>query len=142
MSYREQFAARTILSVANKITAQRNRQVQKLGLTAEQADALTYFHNHPGASINGLKDELRIRHQTASGIVNRLKEKKLIHLNQSKEDKRARRITLSQAGEAAFERLRESGAGTGDGLLSGMNEEEQREFMRLLEQADGNLSES
>lgn len=138
MSYREPIAARTIISIANKITAQRNEQVKKLGLTAEQADALVFFHNHPGESINGLKDELRVRHQTASGIVNRLKAKKLIHLTQSKDDKRARRISLTNAGERVFEQLQASGGETGDGLLQGMNEDDQREFMRLLEQADRN----
>lgn len=141
MSYREPIAARTIISIANKITAQRNGQVKQLGLTAEQAEALIYFHNHPGESINGLKEELRVRHQTASGIVNRLKAKKLIHLTQSKEDKRARRITVTNAGEKLFEQLQESGGDAGGGLLQGMNEEEQREFMRLLEQADRNTDE-
>lgn len=138
MSYREHNAARTIISISNRITARRNQQVQELGLTSEQADALTFFHNHPGSSINGLKDELRIKHQTASGIVNRLREKKMITMTASKEDRRARKIRLTAAGENAFEQVRESG-GIGDGLFSGISEDDQRELMRLLEMVDSNL---
>lgn len=139
MSYREHTAARSIISIANRITARRNQQVRELGLTSEQADALTYFHGHPGESINGLKDELRIRHQTASGIVNRLRAKKLIVLTQSKEDRRARKIRLTAAGEKIFEQIRDAGGETGDGLFAGMSEDEQREFMRMLETVESNM---
>lgn len=140
MSYRERVAARTILSVSNKITSQRTQDVRSLGLTAEQADALVFFHNHPDESINGLKDELRVRHQTASGIVNRLKDKKLVKLAPAKVDKRARSVSLTRSGEELFERLRETGE-TGDHLFDGMSEDDQRTFMRLLEVVDANLAE-
>ena len=39
--------SRKIQKLSNTITQRRNRDLKKLGLTAEQADALLFFHAHP-----------------------------------------------------------------------------------------------
>ena len=53
----------------------RDRDLEDLGLTSIQADALLFFDRYPHSQINGLRDHLNVSHQAACGLVDRMKTK-------------------------------------------------------------------
>lgn len=71
--------SRKIQKLSNTITQRRNRDLKKLGLTAEQADALLFFHAHPESAAADLKTHLSVTHQAARAIVERMVNKGLAH---------------------------------------------------------------
>ena len=61
--------SRKIQQLSNTITQRRNRDLKKLDLTADQADALLFFHAHPESAAADLKTcsppaSLRMMHAT------------------------------------------------------------------------------
>lgn len=57
--------SRKIQQLSNTITQRRNRDLKKLDLTADQADALLFFHAHPESAAADLKTHLGVTHQAA-----------------------------------------------------------------------------
>ena len=90
--------ARLILRMANQIVKNRNLHVKALGLTTEQADSLLFFLSHENAVINDLKDYLRVTHQTARGIVQRMEGKGVVTTRKSPTDGRYQVVSLSEKG--------------------------------------------
>ena len=133
--------ARLILRLANRIIRNRDRHVRALGLTTEQADSLLFFLGREGASITCLKEYLGVTHQTARGIVQRLKEKGLIETAPSPADGRRQLVRPTQGGVEMGARLRQNGSRTGSQLLAGMSREERELFRRLLQTAWDNIEE-
>jgi len=131
--------ARQVLNLANRIIKNRNKHLQELNLTAEQADSLTFFHLHRNRSISDLKDYLQISHQTARGIVKRLEEKKFLTLTVSDTDGRYKTVSLTEQGKKIIKRLEQNGTHTGFQLLEGMSEEEQKQFSGLIARALENV---
>ena len=131
--------ARKVLALANRIVITRNNHLKELELTAEQADTLLFFFQHENATISDLKDYLRIRHQTASGIVSRLAEKGLLSLTTSDADARAKIVRLTEQGMSIIHILQENGMHTGYNLLKDMDKNEQIQFVNLVEKALKNV---
>ena len=78
--------SRKIQQLSNTITQRRNRDLKKLGLTADQADALLFFHAHPESAAADLKTHLGITHQAARAIVERMVNKGLLITHVSSHD--------------------------------------------------------
>ena len=83
----------------------RDRDLEDLGLTSIQADALLFFDRYPNSQINGLRDHLDVSHQAACGLVDRMRTKGLLDVEVSGEDARARTVSLSKVGRGE-DRLR------------------------------------
>ena len=101
--------ARLILRMANQIVKNRNLHVKALGLTTEQADSLLFFLSHENAVINDLKDYLRVTHQTARGIVQRMEGKGVVTTRKSPTDGRYQVVSLSEKGRKMGAILLENG---------------------------------
>ncbi|MDP9801573.1 DNA-binding MarR family transcriptional regulator [Arcanobacterium wilhelmae] len=132
--------ARGILTLANRIIANRNEHLKEVGLTAEQADSLLFFSHNPESSTTHLKNFLRVRHQTASGLVARLAAKDMIEVTASDVDARAKVIHLTDKGNRAIHFLHEHGTHTGSDLLKGMSADEQQKFVEFIRTAQENVS--
>lgn len=131
--------ARQVLNLANRIIKNRNKHLQELNLTAEQADSLTFFCHSQNRSISDLKDYLHISHQTAQGIVKRLEEKNFLALTVSDADGRYKTVSLTEQGKKIIKRLEQNGTHTGFQLLEGMSDEEQKQFSELIGRALENV---
>lgn len=131
--------ARQVLNLANQIIKNRNKHLQELNITAEQADSLTFFHLNQNRSISDLKDYLHISHQTARGIVKRLEEKNYLVLTVSDTDGRYKTVSLTEQGKKILKRLEQNGTHTGFQLLKGMSYEEQKQFSELIAHALENM---
>lgn len=131
--------ARQVLNLANQIIKNRNKHLKQIDITAEQADALTFFHTGKGNTISDLKDYLHISHQTARGIVKRMEQKQLLNLASSEQDGRYKTVTITEYGKAVIKHLKENGTHTGYKLLKGMSPDEQNKFAELISSALKNI---
>lgn len=81
---------------------------QGLGLTPQQHQALLAVKGFPGGappSISELAARLRVRHNSAVGLVNRLVRQKLVQRTTSDEDRRRVHITLTGRGVQMLHKL-------------------------------------
>ena len=130
---------RLILKLANTIIKNRNRHLDALGLTTSQADSLQYFLANSESTVTDLKDYLEITHQTARGLVQRIEEKGLVSLMPSAVDGRCRVVLPTESGKELGVKMAHNRERTVLRLLSGMTEEEQETFYRLLRRAYENI---
>ena len=116
--------SRKIQQLSNTITQRRNRDLKKLGLTADQADALLFFHAHPESAAADLKTHLGITHQAARAIVERMVNKGLLITHVSSHDARYKTVTLTAQGEELHETMHRNCTDFGDVLLDHISAEE------------------
>ncbi|WP_179950310.1 MarR family winged helix-turn-helix transcriptional regulator [Lactiplantibacillus garii] len=138
----EAMVAREVLILARKLTRRRNQHLRELGLTAEQADALTFFTDHPRSSITAFKTVQHITHQTARLIVQRLVKRDLVTLVADPHDGRLKQVVPTTAGRAKREQLRQHGWQTSAVLFDDFTPAQQQAFLTLLQRANENLESS
>lgn len=132
-------AARLARQLGIAVTRARNGHLADVGLTVDQADALTYYADHPGVTIADWKNQQHIAHQTARLVVQKLVERGLIISTPSATDSRAKVNTLSPAGEAVRGQMYDGGEVTGRKLLAGLSGDQQAQFIQLLRKCLDNL---
>ena len=134
--------SRRIQQLSNTITQRRNRDLKKLGLTADQADALLFFHAHPESTAADLKNHLGITHQAARAIVERMVNKGLLITRVSPHDARYKVVTLTAQGEELHETMQRNCTDFGDVLLDHISAEDRNTLLKLITQTLDNLKNS
>ena len=102
----------------------RDRDLEDLGLTSIQADALLFFDRYPNSQINGLRDHLNVSHQAACGLVDRMKTKGLLDVEVSGEDARAKTVSLSEIGHKVCDDLKMKGSSAGHAAFDCLTSDE------------------
>ena len=100
---------------------------------------MLYFGTNEGATASGLKDHLKITHQAARNIVERLKQKNYLYTVISKYDGRANAVFLTEEGKCMFSSLKENGNRAGNTLLEGFSDEEKKQMLELIRRAAVNM---
>ena len=132
--------SRKIQQLSNTITQRRNRDLKKLDLTADQADALLFFHAHPESAAADLKTHLGVTHQAARAIVERMVNKSLLTI--SPHDARYKTVTLTAQGEELHETMQRNCTDFGDVLLDHISAEDRDTLLKLITQTLDNLKNS
>ena len=83
---------RKIQQLSHRIVLRRNKDLKSMGLTAEQADTLLFFHAHSGSSASDLRCSLGVTHQAARALVQRMADKGLLCVTPSPRDARYKLI--------------------------------------------------
>jgi DNA-binding MarR family transcriptional regulator len=112
-------------------------EMKRIGfdLTSVQFAALNAIHSHPGVDQATLAGMIAYDRATIGGVTNRLETKGYLQRRVSTRDRRARVLTLTEAGEAALARLIPVvGALQGD-ILRGLTEQESAVFLTLAAKA-------
>ncbi|MDV0429527.1 MarR family transcriptional regulator [Lactiplantibacillus sp. DA1] len=135
----DEMVARQVLVLARQIKRRRNQHLRTLGLTAEQADALTFFADQPGGTVTAFKIHQEITHQTARMIVQRLQTRGYVQLVVSPTDARAKQVVVTPSGRAKREQLRQHGWQTSAQMFAHLDAEQQQVFLDLLRQVNQNL---
>lgn len=130
---------RKILHIGNHLVTTRSEDLKRFGLTPSQSETLLFFDAHPGALIADLKTHLRISHQAARNLVERMKAKGLLEGTVSPADGRARQVRLTDQGRATCDRLKATGASVGRALLEGLTPQEKQTLDHLLDKISENL---
>ena len=124
---------RSMLRIGTFLAAKRNSRLRERGLTASQSEALLFLHENPGSSITSLKKYLKISHQAARILVERLREKELVSVRPDEVDSRLRNIALTELGCLLFAQLKQEGQEVGVCLLKSLSPEEMVQLDALLQ---------
>ena len=135
----DEMVARQVLILARQIKRRRNQHLRTVGLTTEQADALTFFTDQPGRTVTAFKTYQEITHQTARMIVQRLQTRGYVQLVVSPTDARAKQVVVTPSGRAKREQLRQHGWQTSTQMFAHLDAEQQQVFLDLLRQVNQNL---
>ncbi len=134
--------SRKIQQLSNTITQRRNRDLKKLDLTANQADALLFFHAHPESAAADLKTHLGVTHQAARAIVERMVNKSLLTTRISPHDARYKTVTLTAQGEELHETMQRNCTDFGDVLLDHISAADRDTLLALITHTLDNLKNS
>ena len=106
-------------------------KAEGLDLTAPQYAALYMLNDHPGIDQATLAGLIAYDRPTIGGVVDRLVGKGLVTRATNPEDRRAKRLALTDAGRDLLARLSPVVAAMQDAILPGLSAAERAEFMRL-----------
>lgn len=132
-----------VMQLSNALVKMRSSIAAEFGITSGQFSIMVFLLNNLDRDeINQLdiQNDLLITHQTVTGVLGRLEEKGYIICNQSKRDRRYKRITVTSLALEVKDALAESAKITESHLISSMSENERNEFNRLLLMALKNIS--
>ncbi len=122
---------RLLMKAGNALNNIRLDDLKKYNLTLSQSETILYFANNDGKNIKDLALHLRVTHQAARKLVDKLKEKDILSTTVSKNDKRSVQVFLTEKGEKLYTILKNNVTATGEILFKGFSEEEKEQ---LLEQ--------
>lgn len=117
----------------------KDRDLEDLGLTSIQADALLFFDRYPNSQINGLRDHLDVSHQAACGLVDRMRTKGLLDVEVSGEDARARTVSLSKVGRRVCDDLKRRGSSAGHAAFDCLTAEEIERLSETLDKIEAHM---
>ena len=104
-------------------------------LTPVQFAALVKVRAEPGVDQATLAGLIAYDRATIGGVIDRLVDKGFLKREASRRDRRAKELSLTPEGLAHLERVEPAVLSAQSLLLSGLGDEEQSEFMRLLQKA-------
>lgn len=142
MDSKEFIIERLILKTGNAINNIRTNDLEENGLTPAQSETVLFYSARPGASIKDLSMHLKITHQAARKLVEKLKIKGILEALVSDADKRYASIYLTGDGKKLCRKLKNSGADTGETILRGFSEKEKDDLLKLIQRIDENISEN
>ncbi|MBY6090910.1 MarR family winged helix-turn-helix transcriptional regulator [Pseudooceanicola sp. 502str34] len=102
-----------------------------LDVTPVQFAAMDAIRDNPGIDQAGIAAAIAYDRATIGGVIDRLEQKGWISRSVSKRDRRARVVTLTDAGTAMFERILPVVRDLQSDILPGLTEEERRHFLEL-----------
>lgn len=110
-----------------------SRRVQAAGLdiTSVQFAALEAIRIYPGSDQGTVAALIDYDRATVGGVIDRLVAKALVHRDVSKEDRRARVLHLTQAGEAVFRTLIDAATLAQQDMMAPLTSYERTTFLAL-----------
>lgn len=108
------------------------QETGELGVTPVQYAALQVVGNQPGIDQRTLARNIALDASTTGGVVDRLEARGWLQRKTAAEDRRARQLALTPAGEQALADTVPAMLRTQDQILAPLTERQRTEFMRLL----------
>ena len=109
-------------------------------LTPVQYAALTQISDEPGLDQATLAGLIAQDRTTMGGVVERLVEKGFVARAVSRKDRRARELRVTDKGRRMLEKIAPAVAETQRILLSGLNDKEAAQFLKLFAKATAELN--
>jgi DNA-binding MarR family transcriptional regulator len=108
------------------------QELAELGITPVQYAALQTLGNQPGIDQRTLARNIALDASTTGGVVDRLQTRGWVERRTSPEDRRARQLALSAAGQQALAESVPAMLRAQELILAPLSPQEQAEFMRML----------
>lgn len=132
---------RLILKIGNTINNTRHEDLVKNNLTSAQSETILFYSYNSGQSIKELALHLKISHQAARKLVDKLKSKNILESLMSTEDKRYSKVYLTEFGTELCGLLKQNGASAGEKMLKGFSESDKAQLCNFLEKIEVNIDE-
>ena len=116
-----------------------DRRVRSLGLTRSQWWVLNHLYRNDGVTQSELADMLEIEKPTLGRLLDRLEAKGWVRRGNDLNDRRAKRVYLTEEVAPAMKAMRAAAAEVRREALSGLSTEEQERFVDTLLAVKGNL---
>lgn len=130
---------RQILKLGHQLITRRSVDLKRHQLTASQSETLLYVDAHPKADIADLKAYLKISHQAARKLIERMKAKALLDTCTASEDRRAKHIFLTEHGRQLCRELKANGSQVGRTIFNQLSSTQKRELAALLDKISDQL---
>ena len=123
-----------IKRIGNALAKEAAHNMQTHALTMQQAHALVTLRHAPGGSmtLKELEDHFCAAQSTVAGLVSRLEKKGLVEGFPDPEDKRVKRVRITEAGNAMHQTCRQDVVASEQRLTAGLTEDERAAFLELL----------
>ena len=132
--------ARKVQMIGRLIKANRDLDLESIGLTSSQSDAMIFIRSNPGCTINDLRAFLGVSHQAASALVDRMRNRGLLETMVLDGDRRSRVIIMTDAGEDLVSGIEQLGAKAGRNITDGLSEKDVAELSGSLDVMMSNLT--
>jgi len=117
-----------------------DRRVKPLGLTRSQWWVLNHLFRHDGVTQSELADILEVEKATLGRLLDRMEAKGWVRRANHADDRRAKRVFLSDEVEPALKAMRAAAAELRRDALAGLSAEDQIRFVDTLLAIKSNLS--
>lgn len=130
-----------IKQIHDSLEKKSNNALRSQDLTMAQVGVLFELNakDSKQMQLKELEHVMHVAQSTAAGIVLRLEQKGFVESFGSEEDRRIKIVRITQAGLQCCRQARESMDETEELLLKGLNENERKELLVLLEHVFENL---
>ena len=129
---------RLIMKLGKAINSMRDGDLSKYNLSSAQSETILYYADHSGESIKELALHLKITHQAAKKLVDKLRIKDILMSVTSSDDKRYSKVYLTDKGETLCAELKKNGSHAGERMLCGLTDSEKVQLLFLLEKVEHN----
>jgi len=130
---------RLILKAGNTLNTIRTDDLRQNNLTPAQSEAILFYCDNGGKSIKDLAAHLKITHQAASKLTEKLKEKNILTAHPAEEDKRFFSIFLTDCGQELCSKLKEKGSIIGNSILDNISDQEKELLLTLMLKIENNI---
>lgn len=127
--------------MANEMARNRNKDLEKLGLTSSQCDILLYLIAHHKEEVNGrdIEQFFKLSNPTVSGILDRLEMKGFIIRKPSNKDARSKQIELTEKSMEVNNIMKKKIQYLEKKLLENVSEEDLLIFKKVCKQLHDNI---
>ncbi len=125
--------------VARLMRATYDRRMKALGLTRSQWWVLTHLYRNDGVTQTELADILEIEKPTLGRLLDRLESNGWIRREEHSDDRRAKRVFLTDEVDPAMQAMRDAAAELRRDALAGLTREQQTRFVDTLLAVKANL---
>jgi DNA-binding MarR family transcriptional regulator len=125
--------------VARLMRTAYDRRMKALGLTRSQWWVLTHLYRNDGVTQSELADILEIEKPTLGRLLDRLASNGWIRREEHAQDRRAKRVCLTEEVKPAMKAMREAAAELRRDALAGLTPEQQTQFVDTLIAVKANL---
>jgi len=126
--------------VARLLRTAFDRRVKSLGLTRSQGWVLNHLFRNNGVTQSELADILQVEKATLGRLLDRLEAKGWVRRENHADDRRAKRVFLTEEVEPALRAMRAAAADLRRDALAGFSAEDQTRFVDALLAIKVNLS--
>ena len=120
--------------VNNSFERELNNKVSLMDLTHAQCRVLGYLNQNRDKEIylNDIEKEFCLKRPTVSGIIKRLEEKEFIVIEPKYDDRRYKRVMLTEKSEEILEIMQENLENTEKTLYKNLTQNDKDELYRIL----------
>ncbi len=110
-------------------------------ITLPQFLGLGFLRKNPGSPVKAFADTLGLKPSSASGLIDRMVQKGLVHRVHSKTDRRVILLTLKAKGERMVDEILEQKQQSLSELFAPLTADERTTYLKLMQKVVGEIGE-
>lgn len=125
--------------VTNRLNARLIGRLKAIGINASEWRVLSVLRSYGTLSVGGIAERTLMEQPTVSRVVNQLEKQSMVSRSPSLEDSRVTDVTLTDAGNDAFNSIAPSALRHEENALGGFTRQEISVLKKYLERIEANI---